>query len=103
MFLSKMYQIWGQVVEQFELEVRNQRVLLDMVAATVASRSCQLEDLARSLQPRGTLDAQYRRVQRFLANERVDVAVVQREWARFVVESMKTDEVRLVVDITGPE
>jgi hypothetical protein len=71
-----------------------------MVAAMVVSRSCQLEDLARSLQPRGKLDAQYRRVQRFLANERVDVAVVQRQWARVVVGGMKTDTVRLLVDMT---
>lgn len=57
MFLHKLYQVLSKVVEQFDVEVRNQRVLLDLVMAMLASSSCRLEELARALQPRGRLRA----------------------------------------------
>jgi hypothetical protein len=60
-----------------------------------------LEAIAHALRPRGTLDSQYRRLQRFLANPRVEVTQLQAEWAQLVVQTMQPAAVVLLVDETS--
>jgi len=97
----KLYHVMSEVVNQFSLEIRGRRVLKDFALGVLASGSCQLEAIAHALQPRGTLEGQYRRLQRFLANERVEMARLQREWAATVVKTMQAQQVVLLVDETA--
>ncbi|HSS96831.1 MAG TPA: transposase [Terriglobales bacterium] len=77
------------------------RVLKDFALGMIASQSCQLGAVASALSPRGKPESQYRRLQRFLANERVDVAQLQGEWAQMVVQTMQAERVVLLVDETA--
>jgi len=97
----KLYHVMSEVVNQFSLEIRVRRVLKDFALGVLASGSCQLEAIAHALQPRGTFEGQYRRLQRFLANERVGVAQLQSEWAALVVKTMQAQQVVLLVDETA--
>jgi len=100
MNLQILYHGLQQLAGQFKLEVRNQRVLVDMVLGMLASSSCRIETLAHALQPRGAMEGQYRRIQRFLANEHVDVASMHTTWTRLVLHGMQATGVRLLVDET---
>jgi hypothetical protein len=60
-----------------------------------------LEAVATALAPRGKLESQYRRLQRFLANERVVVETLQGEWSEWVVKTMQAEQVVLLVDETA--
>jgi hypothetical protein len=60
-----------------------------------------LEDIAQALRPRGKAASQYRRLQRFLANEGVEVGRLQGEWARLVLRTMDSEQVILLVDETA--
>jgi len=91
----------SEVVNQLSLEVRVRRVLKDFALGVLASGSCQLEAVAQALEPRGSAASQYRRLQRFLANERVEVAQLQTEWAALVVKTMQAQQVVLLVDETA--
>lgn len=98
---SLLYDVVSTIVNHTSLEVRNRRVLRDCVLASLVSRSCLLDDLAQALSPRGCYESQYRRIQRFLANERVDVATLQTEWAQLVIGQMKPTDIILMVDETA--
>jgi len=97
----KLYHVMSEVVNQFSLECRVRRVLKDFTLGVLVSGSCQLEAIAQALQPRGTLESQYRRLQRFLANPGVEMAQVQREWAALVVKTMDAEQGVLLVDETA--
>lgn len=96
-----LYHVMSEVVNQFSLECRVRRVLKDFVLGVLASSSCQLEGVAQALQPRGKVESQYRRLQRCLANERVEVRRLQMEWAGIVVKQMGARQVVLLVDETS--
>jgi hypothetical protein len=98
---APLYHVLRTLVEPFSLEVRNRRVLLDFSLAMLATCSCELGQLAHALQPRGGLESQYRRLQRFLANRHIEVAPLQTEWARMVLAAMQADELKLLVDETS--
>ena len=96
-----LYQVMSEWVNQLSLECRVRRVLKDFALGMIVSGSCQLEAVASALAPRGRVESQYRRLQRFLANERVKMAVLQAEWAAMVVKTMQAEQVVLLVDETA--
>lgn len=96
-----LYHVMTGIVGRFSLEVRNRRVLRDFVAAMLAASTCRLDKLAGALAPRGTLEGQYRRLQRYLANERIEVTALETEWAQMVLGMMQTHELKLLVDETS--
>jgi hypothetical protein len=96
-----LYHTMSALVNPFHLEIRVRRVLKDFALGVLASGSCQLEAIAHALRPRGGLDSQYRRLQRFLANPRVDVSRLQAEWAQTVVRTLQAQQVVLLVDETS--
>lgn len=98
---SVLYDVVSHIVNHTSLEIRVRRVLRDCVLASLASRSCLLDDLAHALRPRGNYDSQYRRIQRFLANEHVDVAQLQHEWTSFVIQQIQPTLLTLAVDETA--
>lgn len=97
----QLYQVMSEIVNQLSLECRVRRVLKDFALGMIASGSCQLEKIAMALTPRGTVESQYRRLQRFLANERVEMGHLQREWAQVVVKAMQGEQAVLLVDETA--
>jgi len=96
-----LYDVVSQIVNQTSLDVRLRRVLRDFTLGTLVSGSCLLEDVAHALKPRGKMPSQYRRLQRFLANERVDVAQLQGEWTQIVLQIWKPESLMLLVDETA--
>jgi hypothetical protein len=54
----------------------------------------------RALSPLGTFDSQYRRLQRFLANPRVECEGLQTAWAASVLKQFAPPHPRLLVDET---
>lgn len=96
-----LYHVMSELVNQLHLECRLRRVLKDFALGMIASGSCQLEAVAGALSPRGKPESQYRRLQRFLANGRVEVAQLQTEWTQMVVKTMQTERVVLMVDETA--
>lgn len=96
-----LYELVSTLVNRTSLEIRNRRVLRDFVLAVLASRSCLLDDVAHALRPRGTVMSQYRRLQRFLANERIEMSHMQSEWASIILDQMKPEQLVLLVDETA--
>lgn len=96
-----LYHVMSELVNYLDLECRVRRVLKDFALGVLASGSCQLGTIARALRPRGKAESQYRRLQRFLANGRVEVRQLQSQWAGLVVKTMQADEVVLLVDETS--
>lgn len=96
-----LYDVVSTIVNQTSLEIRLRRVLRDFTLGVLASGSCLLEDVAHALKPRGNLSAQYRRLQRFLANPHVDVRQLQREWTTIVLSTLKPLQLYLLVDETA--
>jgi hypothetical protein len=101
MNVSSLYPLMSSIVNHFSLDCRLRRVLRDFALATLVSRSCLLDDIAHALTPCGEKDSQYRRIQRFLANPRVDVAQLQAEWTRFIIQMMNPTSLTLLVDETA--
>lgn len=100
MNVSVLYEAVSTIVNRLPLEIRLRRVLRDFVLGVLASRSCLLESVAYALHPRGSMESQYRRLQRFLANPHVDVAAIQQAWATVVIEQMRPEQLVLLVDET---
>jgi hypothetical protein len=96
-----LYHVMSALVNQLSLECRVRRVLKDYALGMIASGSCELGAVAAALAPRGKLESQYRRLQRFLANEHVDVERLQGEWAQVVVKTMQAEQIVLLVDETA--
>ena len=97
----ELYDVVSTIVNHLTLEIRLRRVLKYFSLGVLVSRSCLLDDVAQALTPLGTKDSQYRRLQRFLANPRVTVANLQREWASIVVQAMQPTSLTLLVDETA--
>lgn len=96
-----LYDVVSRIVNQTSLEIRLRRVLRDFALGVLASGSCLLEDVAHALKPCGKMNAQYRRLQRFLANDHVDVRQLQREWTDIVLSLLKPTQLYLLVDETA--
>ena len=96
-----LYHVMSEMVNQLKMECRVRRVLKDFALGVLVSESCELEKVAAALAPRGKLESQYRRLQRFLANEHVQMEGLQREWAQMVIKTMQSQQVILLVDETS--
>lgn len=101
MNVSLLYPLVSTLVNHFSISLRLRRVFRDFVLGVFVSRSCLLDDVAHALTPRGQKDSQYRRLQRFLANPRVDVAHLHAQWAQWVIQHMKPTSLTLLVDETS--
>lgn len=101
MNVSVLYDVVSDIVNQTSLEIRVRRVLRDCVLAMLVSRSCLLDDMAHALRPRGTYGSQYRRIQRFLANDRVVIDQLQQQWTQLVIDRICPTDVTLLVDETA--
>jgi len=101
MNVAVLYELVSTIVNQSSLEIRLRRVLRDFVLGVLVSRSCLLDDVAHALHPRGTVESQYRRLQRFLANPQIDIASVQQDWATLVIQTMHAENLVLLVDETS--
>lgn len=101
MNVSVLYELVSSIVNHTSLEIRLRRVLRDTVLACLVSRSCLLDDLATALSPRGSYDGQYRRIQRFLANDRVSITPLQTQWASLVIQQIRPQAIKLMVDETA--
>jgi hypothetical protein len=88
------------ILKSLPLSTKLRRVTGLFTLGVLAAGSCQLSDVARALSPFGTLDSQYRRLQRFLANARVERAAVQTAWAAWVLKQFVASQPRLLVDET---
>ncbi|MCB9457358.1 MAG: hypothetical protein H6671_15335 [Anaerolineaceae bacterium] len=96
-----MYAVVSHIVNQIALEIRLRRVLRDFTLGVLVSGSCLLEDVAHALRPRGTMSSQYRRLQRFLSNDRIDIRQLQREWTQIIIQIMQPEQLLLLVDETA--
>jgi hypothetical protein len=101
MNVPSLYHGVSQLVNEFELECRLRRVLKHFTLGVVASQSCQLGDIALALQPLGQPSSQERRLQRFLANPRVEMTALQQQWSRQVLRRMRAEQLLLLVDETA--
>ena len=88
------------ILKSLPLSTKLRRVTGLFTLGVLAAGSCHLSDVARALSPFGTLDSQYRRLQRFLANPRVERAAVQTAWAAWVLKQFAASAPRLLVDET---
>ena len=100
MNVSLLYDVVSAIVNEFSLEVRLRRVLKHFILGVLVGQSCLLDDIAHALAPLGEVSSQYRRLQRFLDNERVEIATLQCEWARVVMHTIKSGSLILLVDET---
>ena len=98
---TSLYDVVSNIVNHTSLEIRLRRVLRDFILGVLASGSCLLEDVAHALKPRGSMPSQYRRLQRFLANDHVDVPQLQYEWTQLVIRFLNPTQVMLLVDETA--
>lgn len=98
---SILYDAVSNIVNQTSLEIRLRRVLRDFTLGVLASGSCLLEEVAYALEPRGSMPGQYRRLQRFLANDHVDVARLQYEWTQIILPALQAQQLFLLVDETA--
>ena len=98
---TSLYDVVSTIVNQTSLEIRLRRVLRDFILGVLASGSCLLEDVAYALKPRGSMPSQYRRLQRFLANDRIDVAQLQYEWTQLVIQMLNPTQLMLLIDETA--
>jgi len=101
MNVSLLYPLVSTLVNHFSITLRLRRVLHDFVLGVFVSRSCLLDDVAHALTPRGQKESQYRRLQRFLANQHLNIAQLQTEWTHWVIQQMKPTKLTLLVDETA--
>jgi len=95
-----LYHILSTIVTSLPLSTKLKRVTRLFTLGVLAAGSCQLADVARALSPVGTLDSQSRRLQRFLANRRLDRTALQTAWSTWVLQQFVTAQSRLLVDET---
>jgi hypothetical protein len=88
------------ILKSLPLSTKLRRVTGLFTLGVLAGGSCQLSAVARALSPLGTLDSQYRRLQRFLANPRLQRGALQTAWAAWVLSQFASSRPRLLVDET---
>ncbi len=98
---TSLYHGVSRLVNEFGLECRLRRVLKYFTLGVLASRSCQLGEIALALQPIGEPASQERRLQRFLANDRVEMATLQGQWSQQVLTQLRAEQLLLLVDETA--
>jgi hypothetical protein len=92
-----IYHTLTMILKSLPLPTKLKRVARLFTLGLLAAGSCHLSDVARALSPLGTFDSQYRRLQRFLANPRVEREGLQTAW---VLKQFAPPHPRLLVDET---
>lgn len=95
-----IYHTLTTILTSLPLSTKLKRVTRLFTLGVLAAGSCHLADVARALAPFGTLDSQYRRLQRFLANARVERQALHTAWAAWVLQQFAAAQPRLLVDET---
>lgn len=95
-----IYHTLTTILKSLPLSTKLKRVTRVFTLGVLAAGSCQLLAVAYALSPVGRLDSQYRRLQRFLANARVERETLQTAWAAWVLTQFAPARPRLLVDET---
>lgn len=95
-----IYHTLTSILKSLPLSTKLRRVTRLLTLGILVASSCNLLEIARTLSPLGTLDSQYRRLQRFLANPHLQRRALQQAWAGWVLERFATPRPRLLVDET---
>jgi hypothetical protein len=95
-----IYHTLTTILKSLPLSTKLTRVTRLFTLGVLAAGSCHLSAVAHALSPVGTRDSQYRRLQRFLANSRVERSAVQTAWAAWVLQQFAPTRPRLLVDET---
>jgi hypothetical protein len=95
-----IYHTLTTILKSLPLSTKLKRVTRLFTLGVLAAGSCHLSEVAQALSPVGTLDSQYRRLQRFLANSRVERTALQTAWAAWVLTQFAPARPRLLVDET---
>src|SRR5690606_37478376 len=93
-----IYHTLTTILKSLPLSTKLKRVTRLFTLGVLAAGSCHLSEVAHALSPVGTLDSQYRRLQRFLANPHVARAALQTAWAAWVLRQFAPSQSRLLVD-----
>lgn len=95
-----IYHILASILKSLPVSIKLERVTRLFTLGILAASSCHLLEVARSLSPFGSLDGQYRRLQRFLANPRLERFALQKAWAGWVLGRFASARSRLLIDET---
>lgn len=95
-----IYHSLTTILKSLPVSTKLRRVTGLFTLGVLAAGSCRLADVARALSPLGTLDSQYRRLQRFLANPHLERDALQTAWAGWVLSQFAPVRPRLLVDET---
>lgn len=95
-----LYHTLTSILTSLPLSTKLRRVTRLFTLGVLTAGNCRLANVARTLSPIGALDSQYRRLQRFLANPRLDRAALQTAWAAWVLQQFGSSQSRLLVDET---
>jgi hypothetical protein len=95
-----LYHILQDFSQHLPLSCKTRRVLRLFTLGVLATSSCRLGTVAAALTGRAQTGSQYRRLQRFLANPRVEMAAVQAHWTRQILATLQLPQVQLLVDET---
>lgn len=95
-----IYHTLTTILKSLPMSTKLRRVTRLFTLGVLAVGSCNLSDVAHSLSPFGKFDSQYRRLQRFLANPRLESRPLQVAWTAWVLKQFATSRPRLLVDET---
>lgn len=95
-----IYHILASILKTLPISTKLRRVARLFTLGVLVASSCHLLEIARTLSPFGTLDSQYRRLQRFLANPHLERSALHRAWAGWVLGRFAPSRPRLLVDET---
>lgn len=95
-----IYHSLTTLLKSLPLSTKLRRITRLFTLGVLAAGSCRLSEVAGALSPVGTLDSQYRRLQRFLANPRLDREALQSAWTAWVLSQFAPAQPRLLVDET---
>ena len=95
-----IYHTLSTILKSLPLSTKLRRVTRLFTLGLLAAGRCRLSEVARALSPVGPRDSQYRRLQRFLANPRVEQQALQTAWAAWVLKQFAPSQPRLLVDET---
>lgn len=98
---EQLYQ-WSEVIGKHLPSLKKWQALclaLSSLGVVLAER-CTLSKVSEKLVMVGKADSIERRLQRWLSNGRLDIARLQSEWTRWVVNSLGVEEIMLLVDET---
>ncbi len=95
-----LYHMLQDFSQHLPLSCKMRRVVRLFTLGVLATGSCRLGRVAAALSGRAQAGSQYRRLQRFLANPRVEMAAIQADWTRQILATLQLPQVRLLVDET---